>query len=86
MTSFKITQPAPNGDHASVVIDGIEVNRSIRSLSVNMEPDSLPRVTVDLLVHEVFEIGAKDGILVIDSSTADLLERHGWTAPAAVKA
>lgn len=81
MTSISIKQTAPG--EASVILDGTEINRGLRGIEVAMQPNSLTRVTLDVLVIEDFHLDTKNAIVIIPEATADTLKALGWTAPEA---
>ena len=81
MSNISIKQTAPG--EASVILDGTEINRGLRGIDVEMRPNSLTRVTLDVLVVEDFQLDTEDAIVTIPEATADTLKALGWTPPEA---
>jgi len=79
VTSISITQPAPDGNGTSVLLDGVEVRDKIRAggLSVQFRQGFNPLVTVDLLPREVAM--TVEGSIDVDERTAAILKAAGWT-------
>lgn len=65
-----------------VKLDGEDISKQVRSLSITATAGQLPAVVLDLLVFEI-DSEAEEGVseIQVTQGTADLLLRFGWTPP-----
>lgn len=63
-----------------VELDGADISRLVRSVSIDAEAGVIPSVRLELAVFEVESVA--EGKIHIASGTEDLLVRLGWTPPA----
>lgn len=69
-----------------VTLDGQDLSKGIRRLTIDVGPNDWPRVEAELVIHaiEVTELGVKDSHFVVsmpDEARAALIAL-GWTPPA----
>lgn len=64
-----------------VTLDGDDISRLVRSVSIDAEAGHIPSVRLELAVFEI-ESAAEGTKVHIASGTEDLLVRLGWTPPA----
>lgn len=69
-----------NPREASIKIDGVNVADAVRGVAVNLGPDQLPEVVLDLVVVDV-SLDLDHTQLFIPASTRHLLIEMGWTPP-----
>ena len=79
MRKLKYTQT--NTVDQRVELEGEDISRLVRSVSIEAEAGHLPTVTLELAVFEI-ETAAGDAKIHLAQGTAELLERFGWTPPA----
>lgn len=82
MSRIQITRPCPETGATRVDIDGVNMSREIRRLNLDFDGGAAPRVTIDLIGDKDQRLCVDDAVLVLSPETFDLLQRHGWTAPA----
>lgn len=75
--TFRQTDQKPLG---SVELDGEDISRLVRSISLDSEAGHLPEVTLDLMVVEV-ETVTDETRVHMAPGTAELLVRLGWSPP-----
>ena len=83
MADVEIIHPAPDGNGTSILINGIEINRSVTSYEVSAIGGRPPLVQLDLHVAQEQRLCMKDANVSIDDSAAEMLESIGWKRPAA---
>lgn len=69
-----------------VKLDGEDISKAIRSLSINAEAGQIPEVELQLAVFEIEvggppELGMAETKIRIFDETVELLKRLGWTPP-----
>lgn len=65
---------------ASVLLDGTDVASAARRLTLTMEAGELPRLELDLALHETGFAG-EDVVVVVPDGTRETLKSLGWTEP-----
>lgn len=65
--------------HAQVIINGIDIVQSCRSISIHASADEITTVTLDLFPAAV--TGTIEGQVTLSPITERLLQRLGWTPP-----
>lgn len=76
----------PAGGDCKVRLDGQEVQRALRGLSLDMrDHDELPTATLDVMVVEVPGVDTRVQAVVAPEAH-ELLVRLGWTPPPAAPA
>lgn len=81
MSRVKITGdglPGSTGIH----LDGHDVARTVRALTLSLGPDRLPSVELDVLVFGEMELDVEGAQVLLPEATRELLVRLGWTPPA----
>ena len=65
-----------------VTLDGENISKQVRSISITAGVGQLPSVVLELLVLEV-DSELEEGVteIRVPQATADLLSRFGWIAP-----
>ncbi len=69
-----------SGARQTVELDGDDISRNVRAISLDIEAGQLPTVRVDLAVFEL-ETDTGETKIHLAPGTADLLVRLGWTPP-----
>ena len=81
MTTRKLTYRQTNPVKQEVELDGVDISRLVRSVSIEAEAAHVPTVTLELAVFEMHsEIAAAR--IYVAPGTAELLVELGWTPPA----
>lgn len=70
-----------SGARHAVCIDGHDISRAVRGLTVSMSAGCLPEVTLDLAIFEAEEIVLGEAHIVVTEPAVELLEQLGWTRP-----
>lgn len=81
MTDVQITHPASDGRGTSIIIDGVEMRDSLSGFEVEGYGGTYPTVRLSIPAVERQRMCMKDVHVVLDRSTAEMLERAGWTPP-----
>lgn len=68
------------GQRQTVELDGEDISRVVRSVSIDAEAGGLPTVRLELAVFEL-ETASGETKIHLGSGTEDLLKRLGWTPP-----
>ena len=82
MKKVEIYQDKPN--QASIMMDGMNVADSVRGVRVDMRPDCLTQVELDVVVVDV-SLDLEHPQILIPASTRHLLIELGWTPPVAYR-
>lgn len=77
--SFKFEQ---DGIVGRVSVDGHDISSAVRSVTFDAEVGTLPRVMLDLHIHDVTTVSSPETELHIPESTAEALIALGWSPPA----
>lgn len=81
MSKLTFHQGVGRGDQV-VTLDGEDISKQVRSVSITADAGQPPGVVLELLVHEVdSEIEQGVSEIRVPQATADLLSRFGWIAP-----
>ena len=80
MSEVKITH---DGVRGTVEIDGQDVSNAVAGASVEVKAGYIPEVTLDLRVISVRELSLENARVLLPDDVAELLQRLGWTPPAA---
>lgn len=76
---------SPNGRGGKVVIDGHDIAKSVQGFTVHGQVGHLTRVELNLRALDVTTFEAEHVQVLIDSTTAEFLERAGWLPPPGVR-
>ncbi|PYC83440.1 hypothetical protein C7C46_08895 [Streptomyces tateyamensis] len=71
-----------DGARHTVHIDGTNWSGALRSVSLDLAPNSLPRVVIEPFITEVRHINVEHAEVVMSPTAARLLASLGWTPPA----
>ncbi|SEN85471.1 hypothetical protein [Nonomuraea pusilla] len=63
-------------------VDGHDISRGVRSLTMSLDPGTPPRVDLEMALVEVQRMEFETSELYISESTREALITLGWTAPA----
>lgn len=65
-----------------VILDGEDISKQVRSISITADAGQLPAVVLELMVIEVdSDVPGSVPEIRVAQGTADLLQRFGWTPP-----
>lgn len=64
-----------------IELDGVDIANAVTGLSLRMGVDSLPEVTLGVMLHEL-DTELEHPRVNVPDTTRDLLVRLGWTPPA----
>lgn len=81
MTSIEITNPDPETRATRFVVDGIDMSRATRSVSIDITGGGRPRVRAEFLTVEHIRMSSTDAILEIPDEVSDYLVAQGWQRP-----
>lgn len=83
-TPYKITvvPNSPSVGYHEVQVDGHDISLGVRDLRLEIKPGHLPRVELELQVHEIHQLQFETAELIIPDGTRDALIAMGWTPPA----
>jgi hypothetical protein len=65
----------------SVLLDGVDITRSLRGLTVRTGVDELTTLHLDLALVDGAVISAEFGYIAVPDEVGRLLVRLGWTPP-----
>lgn len=84
MTSGRVTITSEGHPKtARVNLDGRDITRALRRVSLDLRHDDAPQITLELVVAETVSVTGGSMLYVADESR-DLLIAFGWTPPAEV--
>lgn len=85
MTERKLTLSGGPPTYTAT-LDGLDISKGIRRLTIDVGPDDWPRVEAELVIHaiEVTELGVKDSHFEVSmpDEAREALIALGWTPPA----
>jgi len=76
--SFQLDQ---QGTRGRVLVDGIDISSAVRSVTLDGHAWEIPRVTLELEIHDITTISSSEAELLIPEATASALEALGWMPP-----
>lgn len=80
MSSVHI-EVSPDGRNGKVVIDGHDIAQSVQGFTVHSRVGHVTQLELSLRALDVTTFEAAHVQVLIDSTTAEYLERAGWTPP-----
>lgn len=72
------------GQDGRIIIDGHDIAKSTCGFTIRSEVGHVPQLELTLRSHGVTSFAAPHVQVLIDSTTAEYLERAGWTPPPGV--
>ncbi|MFJ1653688.1 hypothetical protein ACIOC2_20320 [Streptomyces sp. NPDC088337] len=69
------------GTRGQVLIDGQDIARSVTALTFTAGVDGMPRLTLDLQLIDVTELGSTETEVLLGEGVAETLKLLGWTPP-----
>lgn len=70
-----------SGLNASVIIDGKDVTKGVRDLTLTWSPGRPGRLALDVDLYDVTTLGSTSTEVLVDDASAELLTTVGWTPP-----
>lgn len=65
----------------TIMVDGQNIANGCVGMALDLEPNRIPRIQLDLRIYEHAELVLADPIITIPDATRDALIALGWTPP-----